>query len=62
MDLKYLALLALLAGFVLVVYAINTTGDGAQGIDRLPLTAMMLIGGGTLVLGGGGYLIVRALL
>lgn len=60
MDLKYLALIAMFAGVSLVVYAVATTGEGAQGVDRLPLTAVIILGGGGVAAVSGIYLLVRA--
>ena len=59
MEGKWIALSALGLGVGLIVVAINQPQDGAVGLDRLPFTILMAIGGGALIVGSCGYFVVR---
>lgn len=57
---NWIALAALVIGVATAIWSLNNMGQGAAGVDRLPLTIIGIVGGCLLAIAAVIYLIVQA--
>lgn len=56
---KWWAVGAIVLGIGLVLGGLRQSEDVTRGLDQLPVTILMIVGGMALIVAGIGYLIVR---